>query len=124
MAIFVYGAPSTVAGLSAVCADFNEHLKHESDLLNAASARLVASGKGSTSAGLNAWNDGYVQSLYLAEYQRVAFGLLDRDWLGEVAGGVFGSFGEVVEAFAALVSRVNDYLVRVGEVRGRIARIV
>ena len=124
MAIFVYGTPSTVAGLHAVCADFNEHLKHESDLLNAASARLVASGKGSTSAGASAWNDGYVQSLYLAEYQRVAFGLLDRDWLGEVAAGVFGSFGEVVEAFAALVCRVNDYLVRVGEVRGRIDRIV
>lgn len=124
MAIFVYGSPSTVVGLNVVCADFNEHLKLESDLLKAASARLVASGKGSTSAGVSAWNDGYVQSLYLAEYQRVAFGLLDRDWLGEVAGGVFGSFGEVVEAFAALVSRVNDYLVRVGEVRGRIARIV
>lgn len=124
MAIFVYGAPSTAVELSAVCADFNEHLKLESDLLNAASARLVASGNGSTSAGVSAWSDGYVQSLYLAEYQRVAFGLLDRDWLGEVAGGVFGSFGEVVEAFAALVGRVNDYLVRVGEVRGRIARIV
>lgn len=37
--------------------------------------------------------------------------------------GVFGSFGEVVDAFAALVSRVNGYLVRVGEVRGEIARI-
>lgn len=124
MAIFVYGTPSTVAGLNAVCAEFNEHLKHESDLLNAASDRLVASGKGSTSAGASAWNDGYVQSLYLAEYQRVAFGLLDRDWLGEIAAGVFGSLDEVVEAFAALVSRVNGYLVRVGEVRGRIARIV
>lgn len=124
MAIFVCGAPSTVVGLNVVCADFNEHLKHESDLLNAASARLVVSGKGSTSAGVSAWNDGYVQSLYLAEYQWVAFGLLDRDWLGEVAVGVFGSFGEVVEAFAALVGRVNDYLVRVGEVRGEIARIV
>lgn len=123
MAIFVYGTPSTVSGLNAVCADFNEHLKHESDLLNAATARLVASGKGSTSAGASAWNDGYVQSLYLAEYQRVAFGLLDRDWLGEIAAGVFGSFDEVVDAFAALVSRVNDYLVRVGEVRGEIARI-
>lgn len=124
MAIFVYGTPSTVAGLNAVCADFNEHLKHESDLLNAASDRLVASGKGSTSAGASAWNDGYVQSLYLAEYQRVAFGLLDRGWLGEIAVGVFGSFDEVGEAFAALVSRVNGYLVRVGEVRGEIARIV
>lgn len=123
MAIFVYGAPSTVAGLSVVCADFNEHLKHESDLLKAASARLVASGKGSTSAGVSAWSDGYVH-LYLAEYQRVAFGLLDRDWLGEVAGGVFGSFGEVVEAFAALVGRVNDYLVRVGETRCAINRVV
>lgn len=108
MAIFVYGAPSTVAGLSVVCADFNEHLKHESDLLKAASARLVASGKGSTSAGVSAWSDGYVQSLYLAEYQRVAFGLLD----------------EVVEAFAALVGRVNDYLVRVGETRCAINRVV
>lgn len=124
MAIFVYGAPSTAVELSAVCADFNEHLKHESDLLKAASARLVASGKGSTSAGVSVWNDGYVQSLYLAEYQQVASGLLDRDWLGEIAVGVFGSFGEVVDAFAALVSRVNDYLVRVGEVRGEIARIV
>lgn len=124
MATFVYGTPSTVAGLNAVCADFNEHLKHESDLLNAASARLVASGKGSTSAGASAWNDGYVQSLYLAEYQRVAFGLLDRDWLGEIAAGVFGSLGEVIDAFAALVARVNEYLVRVGEVRGEIARIV
>jgi hypothetical protein len=124
MAIFVYGAPSTAVELSAVCADFNEHLKHESDLLKAASARLVASGKGSTSAGASAWNDGYVQSLYLAEYQRVAFGLLDRDWLGEVAGGVFGSLDEVVEAFAALVGRVNDYLVRVGETRCAINRVV
>lgn len=124
MAIFVYGAPSTVAGLNAVCADFNEHLKHESDLLKAASARLVASGKGSTSAGASVWNDVYVQSLYLAEYQRVAFGLLDRDWLGEVAAGVFGSLGEVIDAFAALVSRVNDYLVRVGETRGAINRVV
>ena len=124
MATFVYGTPSTVAGLNAVCADFNEHLKHESDLLNAASARLVASGKGSTSAGVSVWNDGYVQSLYLVEYQRVAFGLLDRDWLGEIAAGVFGSFGEVVDAFVALVARVNGCLVRVGEVRGEIDRIV
>lgn len=124
MAIFVYGTPSTVAGLNAVCADFNEHLKHESDLLNAASDRLVASGKGSTSAGASAWNDGYVQSWYLAEYQRVAFGLLDRGWLGEIAVGVFGSLGEVGEAFVELVSRVNGCLVRVGEVRGEIARIV
>lgn len=85
MAIFVYGTPSTVAGLRAACAEFNEHLKHESDLLSAASARLVASGKGFTSAGVSVWNDGDVQSLYLAEYQRVAFGLLDWDWLGEIA---------------------------------------
>lgn len=93
-------------------------------LLLEASAGLVASGKGSTSAGASAWNDGYVQSLYLAEYQRVALGLLDRDWLGEIAAGVFGSLGEVIDAFAALVERVNDYLVRVGEVRGEIDRIV
>ena len=32
--------------------------------------------------------------------------------------------GEVIDAFAALVARVNEYLVRVGEVRGEIDRIV
>lgn len=109
---------------SAVGADFSEHLEGESKLLGMVCARLVEAGVSSVSGGERLWGDGYVQSLYLAEYQRVAFGLLDRDWLGEIASGVFGSFDEVVDAFAALVSRVNGYLVRVGEVRGEIARIV
>lgn len=124
MATFVYGAPVTAGELSAVCADFNEHLVGESKLLSLVVARLVEAGVSSVPGGERLWGDGYAQGLYLAEYQRVAFGLLDRDWLGEAAAGVFGSFDEVVEAFAGLVARVNDYLVRVGETVGAINRVV
>lgn len=124
MAIFVYGTPVTAGELGAVCADFSKHLEGESRLLGVASARLLEAGVSSVPGGERLWGDGYVQGLYLAEYQRVAFGLLDRDWLGEVAAGVFGSFDEVVEAFAGLVGRVNDYLVRVGETVGAINCVV
>lgn len=124
MATFVYGTPVTAGELSAVCADFNEHLVGECKLLSLVCARLVEAGVSLVPGGERLWGDGYVQGLYLAEYQRVAFGLLDRDWLGEIASGVFGSFDEVVEAFAGLVGRVNDYLVRVGETVGAINRVV